>query len=158
MSSCPATESARLAGLSPETPQPAHLEEGIYTTPWSPRTYAQLLARAERLLSRGESVVLDATWSRAAHREAAAAVAERTSSGLSAFRCDAPLDLVEARLARRASVSDADLRVAAAIRGRFDQGPSRHRGGHGCSARQRWWTGVRHRVQPWRTRSSRAEP
>jgi predicted kinase len=42
--------------------------------------YAELLRLAEELLSCGESVVLDASWTAAAHRDAACAVANRTHS------------------------------------------------------------------------------
>src|SRR5690606_19188507 len=61
-----------LSGIAPETPAAAPYGEGIYGAEWTERTYRELLARAERLLGHGESVVIDASWTRDAHRRAAA--------------------------------------------------------------------------------------
>jgi len=104
-----------LAGISPATPAPAGYREGIYTPAWTERTYAELRTRAERLLAHGESVVLDASWSHRAEREAAASVAHRTASDLVALRCQTPPDVAAARMRRRRDVSDADETIAAAL-------------------------------------------
>jgi uncharacterized protein len=105
-----------LAGLSPLASAAAGYGQGIYTQQWTERTYAELLTRAERLLERGESVVLDASFTRAAHRERAADVAARTSSTLVALRCEADPGVAAARLRSRArTASDADERIAAAM-------------------------------------------
>lgn len=75
-------------------------------------TYAELLRRAERLLGMGESVVLDASWSAAGHRAAAADVAARTHSELWQLRCDVAPEVAHARLAGRAGdASDATATV-----------------------------------------------
>ncbi|MEU8617828.1 AAA family ATPase [Streptomyces sp. NPDC048623] len=105
-----------LAGIPADQPAPAPYGEGLYTPEWTDRTYAALLARASALLSRGESVVLDATWSHARQREAAARVAERTSADLVALRCRVPDEMTAARLeARTAGPSDAGPDVALAM-------------------------------------------
>jgi aminoglycoside phosphotransferase family enzyme/predicted kinase len=104
-----------LAGLSPDTPAPAGYREGIYTPAWTERTYTQLLTRAERLLALGESVVLDASWSNRAEREAAASVARRTASDLVALRCRTPPDVAATRMRQRRGVSDANETIAAAL-------------------------------------------
>ncbi|WP_078960445.1 bifunctional aminoglycoside phosphotransferase/ATP-binding protein [Streptomyces sp. NRRL WC-3618] len=75
--------------------------------------FAALLDRASTLLSAGESVVLDATWSHPAQREAAQHAAERTSADLVAVYCRVPGDVSAARLSTRAP--DADLDVATAM-------------------------------------------
>ncbi|WP_345575234.1 AAA family ATPase [Streptomyces prasinosporus] len=104
-----------LAGIPPEQSAAAGYGEGLYTPEWTARTYSALLDRASALLSSGESVVLDATWSDAARRAAALRVAERTSADLVALHCHVPGDVSAARLGTRApGASDADLAVAAA--------------------------------------------
>lgn len=113
-----------LAGISPETPRAAAYHRGIYTNAWTDFTYRQLLARAEKLLAMGESVVLDATWADADLRRAATEVAERASSGLVQFRCEAPLEVAERRIAERASGgSDADAEIAGRVRAGFAAWP-----------------------------------
>ncbi|WP_086823931.1 bifunctional aminoglycoside phosphotransferase/ATP-binding protein [Streptomyces sp. NRRL B-24572] len=105
-----------LAGIPADQPAPAPFGEGLYTPEWTATTYAALLERAATLLSRGESVVLDATWSNAAQREAAHRMAERTGADLVALHCQVPDETTAARLERRtAGPSDADLDVALAI-------------------------------------------
>jgi aminoglycoside phosphotransferase family enzyme/predicted kinase len=106
-----------LADIDPLTPAPASFGEGIYTDAWTERTYAELLTRAERLLARGETVILDASWTRVARRMAAVKVAEGTHSTFVPLLCAADDDLVAARLrSRPGSASDADEAIAARLR------------------------------------------
>ncbi|MEU0750798.1 AAA family ATPase, partial [Streptomyces albogriseolus] len=106
-----------LAGIPAERSAAAGYREGIYTPEWTAKTYAALLDRARTLLSAGESVVLDASWSDAAQRDAARRVAERTDADLVALHCHVPGDVAAARLdARTSGPSDADASVAAAMR------------------------------------------
>ncbi|WP_458078927.1 bifunctional aminoglycoside phosphotransferase/ATP-binding protein [Streptomyces sp. EMB26] len=108
----------QLAGIPADRSAAARYREGIYTAEWTARTYAALLDHASALLSAGESVVLDATWSDEAQRDAALRVAERTSTDLVALHCHVPDDVAAARLdARTSGPSDADASVAAAMRG-----------------------------------------
>ncbi|WP_255945616.1 bifunctional aminoglycoside phosphotransferase/ATP-binding protein [Streptomyces odontomachi] len=105
-----------LAGIPAEQSAAAGYHEGLYTPERTNETYAALLDRAARLLSMGESVVLDATWSDAAQREAAVRMARRTHSDLVALHCQVPDDVSAARLTTRApGASDADLEVATAM-------------------------------------------
>ncbi|HEU4422649.1 MAG TPA: AAA family ATPase [Pilimelia sp.] len=114
-----------LAGLPPQQPAPARYAHGIYTPAWTERTYAELVARADALLQRGESVVLDASWSRAKHRDWAAEAAARTHSTLVALHCAAAPGVVAARLRHRtAGLSDADEHIAGAMA--VDAGPWPH--------------------------------
>lgn len=89
--------------------------------------YAELLDQAARLLARGTSVVLDATWGDAGQRRLARAVAERTSSDLTELRCELPTPLaaerIGARQARGGDPSDATPAVAAALADRFAPWP-----------------------------------
>ncbi|MEU3341181.1 AAA family ATPase [Streptomyces sp. NPDC006668] len=108
-----------LAGIPPERSAAAGYGEGLYTAEWTARTYAALLDRAAILLSAGESVVLDATWSTAEQRKAAQQIAELTSADLTALHCQVPGEVAAARLSTRApGPSDADLDVAAAMAAR----------------------------------------
>ncbi|MER5408775.1 AAA family ATPase [Streptomyces sp. NPDC002769] len=108
-----------LAGLPAERSAAAGYGEGLYTPDWTARTYIALLDRAAALLSCGESVVLDATWSDAEHRAAALRVAESTSADLVALHCHAPGDVTAARLSTRGpGMSDAGADVAAAMAAR----------------------------------------
>ncbi|TPQ15741.1 AAA family ATPase [Streptomyces sporangiiformans] len=108
-----------LAGIPAEQSAAAGYGEGLYTPEWTARTYATLLDRAAALLSSGESVVLDATWSDAGQREAALRVAERTSADLVALHCHVPGEVSAARLsARGPGVSDAALDIATAMAAR----------------------------------------
>ncbi|MET7451946.1 AAA family ATPase [Streptomyces sp. NPDC005574] len=105
-----------LAGIPAEQSAAAGYGEGLYTPEWTARTYAALLDRASALLSRGESVVLDATWSDAVRREAALRVAEATSARLVALHCQVPDETSAARLRTRGpGASDAGPDVAAAM-------------------------------------------
>lgn len=105
-----------LAGVSPGEPSAAAYGAGIYAPHWTERTYGELLSRAARLLSMGESVILDASWVSAAYRSGAAATAAAASADLVQLRCAAPAELAAARMSqRRESLSDADPAIAAQL-------------------------------------------
>lgn len=102
-----------LAGVPPEQHVPADYGEGIYRPEHTERTYLELLGRAERLLARGESVVLDASWHSARHRALAATTATDNHSQLVSLRCDVGADVAAARLrTRTGSLSDATVAIA----------------------------------------------
>ncbi|OAA28168.1 hypothetical protein UG55_1006141 [Frankia sp. EI5c] len=65
------------------------------------RTYTELLARARAGLERGDTVIIDASWSDGRHRAAAARLARDTSSELIELRCVTSPEVAAARLARR---------------------------------------------------------
>lgn len=105
-----------LAAIDPLARATAPYGGGIYAPEHTGRTYDELLHRAEVLLGRGESVVLDASWSHATAREHADKIAERTHSDLVALRCDAPASVTEHRIkSRTGSMSDADPAIATAM-------------------------------------------
>lgn len=117
----------QLAGLRPDARTAAALDEGLYGTVSTTRTYEELLSRARTALQLGESVVLDASWSDPAWREAARQVAVATTSDLVELCCEAPPDVAAARLAERGAhgrdPSDADSDVAAWMARRFASWP-----------------------------------
>ena len=105
-----------MAGVSPDESAAASYQEGIYSPDHTDKTYEELLRRAETLLIRGESVVLDASWLSTRHRLWAGQVAARTHSRMVGLRCGVPPGVAEARLrARTGSISDADPAIAALL-------------------------------------------
>lgn len=90
-------------------------------------TYAELLDRASALLGRGQSVVVDATWSDAVHRDVAAQVAEAAHCELVAVHCTAPGVVARRRVEhRRGDVSDADSSVHDTMAETFAPWPQAH--------------------------------
>ena len=80
------------------------------------QVYERLLDRAEHLLARGESVVLDASWTSERHRRPARELGARTCSDLVPLRCIAPAEVVRDRLGERTgSLSAANEEVARAM-------------------------------------------
>ncbi len=114
-----------LAGIDPARHASAGYRAGIYTPAHTARTYGELTRRAAELLGRGESVVLDASWSAAEERESARRVADRTSSTMVELRCTAPVSVTESRLRTRSgSLSDADPVIASAMASDADPWPA----------------------------------
>ena len=102
-----------LAGIPAEQKSPAPYEAGLYSRAWTERTYQELLHRTAGLLSRGESVIADASWICAGHRTAAAALAGSSAADMVQLRCTAPPELTARRMnSRIGSASDADPVVA----------------------------------------------
>jgi aminoglycoside phosphotransferase family enzyme/predicted kinase len=106
-----------LAGIDPETSMAAGYHEGLYRPDHTAATYRSLLDTARQRLERGESVILDASWTDAAFRADAEALAETTSSDLVALRCVAPFEVASRRLRERVAKtgSDADPGVTTAM-------------------------------------------
>jgi uncharacterized protein len=117
----------QLAAMPAASDARAPLDDGLYTSTWTDATYSELCDRASLLLGRGESVVLDASWSDQRWRAAARHVARETSSDLVAFRCEAPLDAARDRARHRAAAgidaSDAEGDVVEALAARYPRWP-----------------------------------
>ncbi len=116
-----------LAGRRWDETTGACFGEGLYGAEPTERTYRLLLERAETALERGETVVLDASWSSERERAAARAVAAATTSDLVELRCNASLAVAAARTAARAATgqdpSDADADVTRRMAEVFDPWP-----------------------------------
>jgi predicted kinase len=82
-------------------PDPPAYLSGPYEPSVTRSVYEELLRQAESALALGESVILDASWTDASWRLAAASVAERTSSDLTelCLRCDP--EVADARILKR---------------------------------------------------------
>jgi aminoglycoside phosphotransferase family enzyme/predicted kinase len=109
-----------LAGMPPDRSARAELDQGLYDAQWTRRTYRALLEMAGNLCSRGESVIIDASFSDPRWREEAMRVAENVSADLDVLRCVVPLETAAARArARTGDASDADATVARHVAERF---------------------------------------
>jgi len=111
------------AGLAPERRSAASWQQGLYSPAWTRVTYNGIVDRAAALLRRGESVVLDATWSDQAQRAAARDVARGAHAELLELRTVCDPALAEARITNRHGPSDANADVAARIRRQQDPWP-----------------------------------
>jgi aminoglycoside phosphotransferase family enzyme/predicted kinase len=113
-----------LAGMGHHADARAEPARGLYTDEQVSATYEELARRATVLLARGESVILDATWTIDDHRDVARRTARATSSTLVELRCEAPLDVATARVERRGpDASDAHRDVVRHLRSRTDPWP-----------------------------------
>jgi len=109
-----------LADIAPEASASAEFGTGIYTPSWTRRTYAETVRRAARLLSYGESVIIDASWTSAELRAEAACLARYAD--VTALDCHT--SRAGERLRTRArGVSDADPAVAARMAETADPWP-----------------------------------
>lgn len=101
-----------LAGLEPVMSSAAGFQQGIYSSEWTDRTYAECLKRSETLLRQGRRCIVDATFSRAAHRQRFIEAAERLAVPVVCLLCEADPDVIHRRLdERRGDASDADWNV-----------------------------------------------
>jgi aminoglycoside phosphotransferase family enzyme/predicted kinase len=99
-----------LAGV-PETDR---LPAESYTRQASFDVYAACLARAERALAAGHSVVFDAVFADESERAAAAELARRRQAQFAGIWLEAPTEVLNARIAaRRGDASDATAEVVA---------------------------------------------
>jgi predicted kinase len=113
------------AFLGPDESGPAPYRSGLYEPEVTEATYRALLDDARAVLERGESVVLDASWSDRAWRDRAVELAEGTYSDLTQLYCVAPGPVAAHRLRERVGdVSDADPAIAVAMAAAFAPWPS----------------------------------
>jgi len=113
----------QLAGVSIEADGRGKLNKKLYTRALGIRTYRELMRRTRTYLTAGHRVVLDATFLHPDSRDKARTVAEKLSLPWLFVHADCPEKTVVSRMRRRfrrASVSDADIRVYRAMKTRFD--------------------------------------
>jgi aminoglycoside phosphotransferase family enzyme/predicted kinase len=104
----------QLAGVAATTPLGDAAFQGHYTPESSARVYAELLRRAEVVLSSGRPVVLDASFRAAEQRLAALELSRRAKVPFAFVECTAPPEICRRRLVERAqapSVSDGRAEV-----------------------------------------------
>jgi len=114
----------RLASVRATTSSAAAYGEGLYTAEWTEATYTQVFQEAEGLLSRGRSVLIDASFQRARHRLQAMALAQRLGAEFCVLECWCPEEEIrrrlEARAARGGAVSDGRWELIAQQRQHFE--------------------------------------
>jgi predicted kinase len=113
-----------LAGMQPTTATRTPYGEGIYSPERSDATYTQLFKQAERLLSQGDSVLLDASFQHARHRTQAMQLAARAGVEFLVLECWCSEEelrrRLEARVAQGNSVSDGRWELLAQQRQAFE--------------------------------------
>lgn len=113
-----------LAGVAPGEHAPDDFEQGIYSASFTRRTYQAMLRRASEAVEQGSSVVLDATFSSRAWRDAAARVAREYGALFLCleYRLDESVarERINARTRSGSSVSDATWETYLNQRERFE--------------------------------------
>lgn len=114
----------RLAGLPLHERTRHAFGEGLYTPAMGRSTYRESLRLAGEILAAGWPVIVDGSFSAAAERAEARALARRLGSPLTVLWCEAPEAVLRDRLHRRAEdrreVSDGREELLAAHRARYE--------------------------------------
>jgi uncharacterized protein len=105
----------RLAGMAPNTSAAAPFNQGIYTPEFTDRVYDSLLMEAKKLLSMGNGVIIDATFSQRGQRQLAVKMAKEVGAEPQFIECRADKEVVVQRIAERGDdsqqVSDATVEI-----------------------------------------------
>lgn len=110
-----------LANITPETPHPEVVDEGLYSPDATSRTYQACLQRARGLLLAGSRVLVDATFASDHQRELFLREAQRLCVPAVWLELEAPERVLRERLANRVGdASDADWTVCQAIAARWE--------------------------------------
>jgi aminoglycoside phosphotransferase family enzyme/predicted kinase len=100
-----------LAGVTPDSSRQASYGTGLYSVAMTQQTYDALADLARQALSRGDSVILDASFAKQTERRRMAALAREMAAQCCVLECWAPEAALRARLRERerspASISDA---------------------------------------------------
>ncbi len=114
-----------IAGIAPTERRLEGFQGGIYSPDFTERTYDQLIDHAQPLLLAGQSVVLDASFSRRDFRRAAIRLARETGAQLACLYFELPDAVIRARLEERlrrgGDPSDARPEIFAAQKRRFQR-------------------------------------
>lgn len=104
------------------------LNAGLYAEENVAAVYDEVLRRADRLLGRGRSVILDGTWRDPRRRDQARQLAAQTSSTMLELRCETTLPTSVGRVTTRpAGMSDATAEIASALAEDASQWPEAQR-------------------------------
>ncbi|HEY9908575.1 MAG TPA: AAA family ATPase [Thermosynechococcaceae cyanobacterium] len=88
--------------------------DDLYTPEMTERTYSRLLELGTNLAAQGYTVILDAKYDRATHRQAAIAQAQAHQIPLQILHCTAPLEVLQARIQQRQNdISDVTAAIVA---------------------------------------------
>jgi aminoglycoside phosphotransferase family enzyme/predicted kinase len=95
-------ERKRLHGLDPTARTSTGVDSGLYGAAANAETYAHLARRASAIVQAGWTVVVDATFLRRTDRDAFRALARSLGCRFLIVACQAPADVLRARVAARA--------------------------------------------------------
>jgi aminoglycoside phosphotransferase family enzyme/predicted kinase len=102
----------QLAGLDPHDEHKVPFGTGIYSSEWTQKTYEALLEEARRELAKGNSIILDASWSKARYRALAREAAGEREALFAVMECSAPDDVLHVRLSKPTrSITDGRLEL-----------------------------------------------
>lgn len=99
-------------------------QEGIYSRNATALTYGQLLLRAQEKIEKGDSVILDATFSSRENRREVLRLAEETGALAIFVECACDLQTIKNRLLRRSekeSVSDARIQHLEDLKATYEE-------------------------------------
>jgi len=114
----------KLAGISPDEHRFDQFESGIYSKDFSRKTYEEMFAQAKALLSRGQSVILDASFKKKQDRLLAGSLAAELKADFLVIECTLDEDIVKSRLEQRlkkGSVSDGRWEIFESQKRDFDK-------------------------------------
>lgn len=107
----------------PTDPVSMPFEKGIYSETATSQTYDTLLSLAEKEVLKGNSVALDATFSREKYRKQVVSLAEKLGAGIVFTECTVPDPVLKERLIMRNgrnTVSDARISHFQSFKNRFE--------------------------------------
>jgi len=90
-----------LVGIKPEERRYEAFDSGIYSKEFTQKTYSTMVEKGKERLMQGESVILDACFSKEEQRRMARKAAEEAGAGFLCVEFTAPEDEVKNRLDRR---------------------------------------------------------
>jgi len=94
-------ERKRRAAVDPSEHVPAAVGAGLYEDRSTRATYDELARAAVAIIDAGLAAIMDATFQRRSDRATYAALAERRGARLALVQCEAPLAILQARVAQR---------------------------------------------------------
>lgn len=113
-----------LAGVPAGEQHYDDFSSGLYSPAFTEKTYAELFSRAQGLLNKGQSVIMDASFKKRSDRAAALKLAAGSGANFLAVECVADEATIKGRLERRkqaGSVSDGRWEIFADIKKDFEK-------------------------------------
>ena len=114
----------QLAGILPTEDRLEQYGDGIYSEDFSRKTYDYMFSRASDLLSKGQSVILDASFKEKRNRVRAKNLADKEKIEFIAIECTASEEIIKSRLDQRlkqGSISDGRWEIFESQKQDFDE-------------------------------------
>jgi aminoglycoside phosphotransferase family enzyme/predicted kinase len=92
-----------LAHIPPSEHRFEKFHQGIYSPDFTRKTYRAFFDRAQTLMQRGKSVILDGSFMKKADREEALKAAQKAKADFLFIECQCPVGEIKKRMARRAN-------------------------------------------------------